>query len=64
MIGRERELVLKFHELLASPFGDAVGPDRRGDVPVAPAGPGRRRLDANRSGRVPSIRPAAYRIVG
>lgn len=25
MIGRERELVLKFHELLASPFGDAVG---------------------------------------
>jgi transcriptional regulator with XRE-family HTH domain len=24
MIGRERELVLKLHELLASPFGDAV----------------------------------------
>ena len=24
MIGRERELVMKLHELLASPFGDAV----------------------------------------
>ena len=25
LVGRERELVLKLHEVLASPFGDAVG---------------------------------------